>query len=74
MLPIHLDLPDTMAAVITARAAAHGTTPELYLLALIERVLLEESLSRRPGRGPQRLIRALHDDVLPQSTAHPTGQ
>jgi hypothetical protein len=50
VVPIQLAVPDTLAAIVSARAAAHHTTPETYVLALIEQAVLEETLRHRHGR------------------------
>jgi hypothetical protein len=64
MVPLHLDLPEDLAAIVAQRAAAHGTTPETYTLALIQQVVLQDALGNSPGRRKQRLVNALRDDVL----------
>jgi hypothetical protein len=63
MLQIRLDLPDEVATFVAERAEAHGTTPETYLLALLQRVVLEDALGNRRRRLERRILAALQDDV-----------
>jgi hypothetical protein len=70
MLSLHLDLPRSLAAAVTERAAALGTTPEMYILALVQRVMIEDALAPRHGRRSGQLVDVVRQDIqAPRSDA-----